>query len=175
VTTLPFRLQDSVELLDICIPGKPQGAARHRTRALVNAAGQYVGSMQHKEKKHARWESIAVDLFANAWSGMAPLDEPLVVEIDTVKYRSKEQMKAKKYGYDRLPCGVKPDADNVAKIVLDAMKSAGLMVDDCRVVDLRVRKWLCALDLAGNVAEPEHVEVVLKRWVQPHARTARGA
>jgi Holliday junction resolvase RusA-like endonuclease len=173
--TLPLAHNpDAVELLHVILHGKPQGAARHRTQALVNKAGQYVGQHQYKQADHARYESFAIDSFRLAWGGKAPLDEPVVIVIDSVKYRP-DALCRRKDPRDRLPCAVKPDYDNIAKIIGDALTKAGVVKDDARIVRGTVTKWLCEIDDEGNPVEPEHVEVVLKRWVQPHARTARGA
>lgn len=38
------------------------------------------------------------------------------------------------------PHGLRPDSDNLAKLVMDSMQAAGLLKDDGRVADLRVRK-----------------------------------
>jgi Holliday junction resolvase RusA-like endonuclease len=39
-----------------------------------------------------------------------------------------------------IPYATKPDADNVAKMVLDALVDAGILVDDAIVVELNVLK-----------------------------------
>lgn len=57
----------------------------------------------------------------------------------------------------RLPCGSKPDADNVAKLALDALVKAAVVWDDALVVDLRCRKVWAAL------GETPCLEVVVGR------------
>ncbi len=37
----------------------------------------------------------------------------------------------------------KPDVDNIAKAVLDAIVQAGILEDDTQVVDLEVRRVMC--------------------------------
>lgn len=171
MTTLPFA-QPNPELLHVLLLGTPQGAARHRTQALVTKTGQYVGQHQYKQENHAKYESYAIDTFRSEWAGRPPLDEPLVIVIDSVKYRSKDLCRPK-HSRDRLPCAVKPDYDNIAKIIGDALTRAGVVRDDSRIVRGIVTKWLCEIDADGNPTEPEHVEVVLRRWVAPHVRTGR--
>jgi Holliday junction resolvase RusA-like endonuclease len=48
-----------------------------------------------------------------------------------------------------LPHTMRPDSDNLAKLVLDAMMSAGLIGDDSAVSCLIVRKTWSASPLAG--------------------------
>lgn len=49
-----------------------------------------------------------------------------------------------KYQAHAMPQASKPDADNLAKIVLDAL--APWMYDDAQVSELTIRKWYCDLD-----------------------------
>lgn len=51
----------------------------------------------------------------------------------------------------RLPHGCKPDVDNLAKAVLDALTRAGMWKDDSLVVDLRARKFYHAKDARPGV------------------------
>lgn len=39
-----------------------------------------------------------------------------------------------------IPCITKPDADNIAKGIIDAMDKAGYFVDDSRICDLQIVK-----------------------------------
>ncbi|CAB4135417.1 Rus Holliday junction resolvase [uncultured Caudovirales phage] len=48
-----------------------------------------------------------------------------------------------------LPHTLRPDSDNLAKLVLDALMSAGLIGDDSAVSLLTVRKTWAASPLAG--------------------------
>jgi Holliday junction resolvase RusA-like endonuclease len=48
-----------------------------------------------------------------------------------------------------LPHTLRPDSDNLAKLVLDAMMAAGLIGDDSAVSLLTVRKTWAAPPLAG--------------------------
>ena len=52
---------------------------------------------------------------------------------------------------EAFPAPVKPDCDNCAKAILDALTQAGVISDDCRCVDLRVRKLYVAIGQAPCV------------------------
>ena len=52
---------------------------------------------------------------------------------------------------EAFPAPTKPDADNIAKAILDALTQAGVISDDCRCVDLRVRKLYVAIGQAPCV------------------------
>lgn len=93
---------------------------------------------------------------AEGWKGLvaaasrdqrpaAPLDQPLEVELRFFLPRAKARMrKADPAG--EIPCTSKPDADNLAKAVLDAMTQEGWWRDDAQVVRLIVEKWWHAKD-----------------------------
>lgn len=51
-----------------------------------------------------------------------------------------QRLRPKRYPDGYVLHDVKPDADNVAKIVLDALGQCGVWVDDAQVTDLRVTK-----------------------------------
>lgn len=67
-----------------------------------------------------------------------PLPGPLEVHIDVFRARPKSMTKRERLTL--LHPITKPDADNYAKLILDALN--GIMwLDDAQVVDLRVRKF----------------------------------
>jgi len=75
-----------------------------------------------------------------AWAGAGftePSSKCMAVEIrplfEIPKYRRKELE-------DGEPHGQRPDADNICKSTLDGIKRGLLVVDDCQVSDLIVRK-----------------------------------
>ena len=69
---------------------------------------------------------------------------PLGCEIVAVFSRTAELLRKVKAGYKyptwRLPHANKPDADNIAKSVLDAVEKAGIIVDDKQIALLTVGK-----------------------------------
>lgn len=50
----------------------------------------------------------------------------------------------RRIGEGRLPHALRPDADNLAKAVLDAMVRAFVLPDDAGVQELRIAKWVAA-------------------------------
>lgn len=123
----------------------PKGAARPR----FARAGAHVRT--YKADAHALAESRLVLQFRTDWAGREPpLEGPSSVTISAVLPRPK-RLKCE----TREPAPVKPDVDNVAKLVLDALVKAGVLADDRHVVDLYVSKVYAA------PGEQAHVQV----WV----------
>ena len=112
----------------IHLPGAPVGKARPRPRA--RGKGYIVPT--------SGWEQEAAQRIAWAMRhhGAAfPLDCPVRVELHAIQARPKRLLR--RCDPDgRLYAPVRPDIDNVAKSVLDAIEKAGAIVNDTRVVHL---------------------------------------
>jgi Holliday junction resolvase RusA-like endonuclease len=145
-----------------CIPGEPIGKAR----ALV-FRNPHTGRVHGVTPERTRdWESKAVEVFACHWDG-SPLDAPVTLDIVAVFSRPKRLMRNSSPG-GRIPHDVKPDWDNIAKAVSDALESGGVVCNDSRVCGARVRKFFAAkgegpmvsvtMNRAG-VAQAEHAAV----------------
>jgi Holliday junction resolvase RusA-like endonuclease len=68
-----------------------------------------------------------------------PLDGIIQCEIDWIfPYKKTEKKKNKELL--SMPCITKPDCDNIAKGLLDAMQQANFFVDDSRIYDLHIKK-----------------------------------
>ena len=116
----------------------PRGASRPRA-----ARG---GGRVYMPPEHRAWMEAAVVMLREQRQG-EPFACPLVVEI--VAYwplpKARPAWCTRERWKDRvatlgIPYATKPDADNVGKIVLDAMVEAGLLEDDRFVVQLSVVK-----------------------------------
>jgi Holliday junction resolvase RusA-like endonuclease len=144
-------------LLDIIVPGTPKGAKRHR----VSLRGSR--PVMHHDDGHLAAEDRITRIAWSAWGGQPKLDEPLVVEI-TTWHRRPDRLKRKRDANDgaRLYIG-KPDADNVAKLVMDAITQAGVWKDDTRVADLVVRRRYLPLDERSIEVGVERTEVRVRR------------
>jgi Holliday junction resolvase RusA-like endonuclease len=150
------------------IPGKPVGAGRPR---VVRSGGK---SHTYMPDTSTAWEAAAVYVLRREWGGREPLRGAIVVELEAVFARPGGLIPRQQGGTmtratlleldelwggheGRLPCGSKPDADNVAKLALDALVKAAVVWDDALVVELRCRKVWAAL------GETPCLEVVVGR------------
>nr|DAK92719.1 MAG TPA: Endodeoxyribonuclease RusA [Caudoviricetes sp.] len=118
------------------IPGKPQGKARPRF-----AAGH-----AYTDERTKQYEDITALLYRRAAEGQAfPKGTPVSVEITLCfappKSKPKKTRDAMLAG-EILPL-VKPDADNAAKIILDALNGIAYE-DDTQVTVLTVTKAYAA-------------------------------
>ena len=115
------------------IEGKPVGKSRPRFRRMGNFVQAYTPS------NTAEYEKLVRLRFQNA--GGQITDKPVKIEIvaffappKSTKKKQKVEMLANRI----LPIK-KPDIDNIAKIVLDALNKIAY-VDDAQVVELSVKK-----------------------------------
>jgi len=90
---------------------------------------------------------------------VAGLPELQMASVSIVAVKHRPGRKPAGYPFDWSPgqnwCGAKPDADNIAKTVLDALKYGGVYTDDCKVVHLVVSTVYAAVD------EQPHTEITL--------------
>ena len=84
------------------------------------------------------------------WMSQPPLEGPLSVKAVVVLSRPKRLLR-KKDPSGRVRHDRKPDIDNFAKSVLDAVTKAGVWVDDGQVCDLNMTKWYAAKGEAPRV------------------------
>ncbi|HUW09400.1 MAG TPA: RusA family crossover junction endodeoxyribonuclease [Anaerolineae bacterium] len=141
---------------------KPFGQQRHRTRAFVTnrhgepAAGAMAYSPEANKvaKKIIQIHAVAaLRRYAKEWDINGPMrvtitafwkcGRPLVNGVRPAKWRPK-----------------KPDADNIAKSVLDALNGV-LFLDDNQICDLRVLK------IEDTQGRPDRIEVVVERFDDP--------
>lgn len=116
------------------IPGEPVAKGRPRSSVRGGRVHTYTPA------RTANWEQMAKLELRAEWGGNTPLDCPVEVEIVAVFPRPKA-MQWKRRPTPMVPKANGPDADNVAKAVLDAMQGAGVIADDRQVVRLVVEKW----------------------------------
>ena len=117
--------------LTFSVPGEPVPQPRPRVSTRGGFARAYVPA---KHPVHAYRQSLAAAAVA---AGLSETGEPLNVVIDAVFERPKSHVRKSGVRADapRLP---RPDVDNIAKAVLDALQD--VMGDDSLVARLVVEK-----------------------------------
>tara|TARA_R100000664_G_C2747926_1_gene135388 strand:- start:1430 stop:1882 length:453 start_codon:yes stop_codon:yes gene_type:complete len=122
---------------------EPKGKGRPRVTFKAGYARAYTPATT------ARWERAAVSILRAQWK-TGPLTEAVQVEIDAISKRP-IRLCRKKDPDGVLIRAALPDADNVAKAVLDALQAARVIDNDKQVVDLRVRSLYSEKGSTGRV------------------------
>jgi len=107
---------------------EPMPTPRPRARA-IPTRGRTIVSMYHP-KEYTAYKAALAAMLKERFGDSVPFSTPVSVVID---------IRVKKPKTSKLHAP-KPDVDNYAKGVLDAMTDAGLWTDDALVVDLVVSK-----------------------------------
>jgi len=118
-------------LISFTIPGDPKPQQRPR----FFRRGNFVGTYDPKESTDFKSKAA----FFAKQSGITLLDGPISLEIDVFVKRPKNRC-GKKFPPLRIPCSSRPDCDNFAKGVMDALNGIAWH-DDGQIQDLRVRKF----------------------------------
>jgi len=134
-------------LLHAVILGEPVGKGRPRATIRAGHATTYTPA------KTRTWEANAAATLNEAWGHRAPLDStPVRVIVLAVKGRPGSLLRKKDHE-GRIWRTKKPDADNVAKALCDALVAGGVLRDDTLVVRLEVES------LYASKTEGPRVEV----------------
>lgn len=122
------------------ILGEPVGEGRPRAARTSN------GVRMHSAPRSAEWRALAAQQMEREKGGT--IEGAAWVKIAAVMPRPKLPKKA---GTGRVwrPCGA--DIDNIAKAVLDAMVTAGVIANDRAVVSLTACKVTAAVDERARV------------------------
>jgi Holliday junction resolvase RusA-like endonuclease len=142
-------------VLHVVVHGTPKGAQRHRSFV----RGGRVAT--HHAPDHIDAEERIRRVAAEAWAGQPPLDVAVELEVVTWHARPARLRRKKDAGDIARPYTAKPDADNVAKLVMDALTKAAIWTDDTRVADLVVRRRYLPLDSQALPIGGECVEIVV--------------
>ena len=141
-------------LLDVVVPGQPQGYQRPGVRVVTPQGGRPFA--QHYEQSETRsWRSVAVGVLTTPEGAPRVRVEDVPVRV-TISAVGSRPAVPKKLGSGRLWRTRKPDVDNVCKSVLDALVTAGVLRDDVIVAELVARS------LVASDGEAPHVRVVLE-------------
>lgn len=118
--------------LDIVIPIEPQGKARPRFDSRSRRT--------YTPTKTIKYEWEIQKAFRESYPDMIPPSGDLNVQIIACFSMPKSWSKKKKQEALLGHCRKKPDADNIAKAILDALNGLAY-VDDAQVVELSVVKY----------------------------------
>ena len=131
------------------VAGDPKAQPRHRAFARG-------GNVRCYDPGTAEGWKALIAAAARPHLPIVPLKGPVEVHIDFFFRRPKRLLRKRDpdrvMWYDR-----KPDRDNLAKAVLDALTQIGFWFDDAQVCSGRVRKFYCA-------------KLSVLRWSRPGAR-----
>jgi Holliday junction resolvase RusA-like endonuclease len=117
-------------MITFTIPGKPLGQQRPRFARV----GKFVRA--YDPDKSVSYKATLMQ-FAQA-AGVKPIEGPVTVTVDAYMPRP-QRLCRKRDNPGVLPATCKPDADNIGKIVCDALTGVAY-ADDAQVVELTVRK-----------------------------------
>jgi len=129
-------------VISLTIPGPPIGKQRARVTRTGHA---------YTPAKTVNYEALVKQTFAAKYPDFVPLSGPVVVGLWILLMPSKETARKIKKGIKVYPT-IKPDIDNVFKIIADALSGLAF-VDDKQIVES---------DLSKHYADRPMVEVVIK-------------
>jgi len=125
-------------ILRCVIDGAPVGKGRGR------AVRQGPGVRIVTPKTTRDWEARAAGELADAYDGET-ITDPVRVEVLAVKARP-QRLRRRKDPEGLIWRPHKPDADNVAKAVCDALEKSGVIANDIQVVELVARSVFAERD-----------------------------
>lgn len=127
------------------IPGDPIPKGRPRVALRGGRA------MAYTPRRTELWEATAATLIRAQRGPLPPLAGPVKLTVEAVARRPK-RLRRRADDPFRVWRPTRPDIDNVAKAVMDALVLAGVLLDDGQVVYLVGLSWYAA-KAAGPVVE----------------------
>ena len=118
------------------VDGTPKGQPRPKAFSRGGRAAVYDPATAEG------WKGCVV-LAGKAKRPESPIEKPLTLTINFYMPRPKS-LEGKKHFPGTIPCTKKPDADNLAKAVMDCLTEDGWWKDDSQVFRLVVEKHICA-------------------------------
>lgn len=125
---------------DFFVEGKVQGKARPRVTMLGGHARAYT------PKKTVDYEAQIAQAYKDAGGTMFPDGAPLhvIISASIAPPASASNKEKERLLQSRMPCK-KPDADNIAKVVMDALNGVAYKDDSC-ITDLIIHKRYALYD-----------------------------
>jgi Holliday junction resolvase RusA-like endonuclease len=120
---------DQLEVLEFWVEGVPvpQGSKK----AFV--VGRRAVIVDANKDQLKPWRATVKNAAENAVDGRPGFDDAVCVLLDFYMPRGKSVLR-------RRP-SVKPDADKLARAILDSLTDSGALSDDSRVVSLHIEEW----------------------------------
>jgi Holliday junction resolvase RusA-like endonuclease len=116
----------------------PPKTTHHAKR--IARMGRFSKLVDRPELTSARETWISV---LRPFAPSTPLVGPIRAELSlTWPFRKGDGMKVRAKGH--IPCDVKPDCDNMAKVIFDVMALLGYFTNDAQIYWLSVSKWFSA-------------------------------
>lgn len=122
-------------LLDVFVAGRPAPQGSKHARPIFKGRGAakvFTGKVVNVESSKSgvdAWRGDVRTACLTAWAGQAPLDGPLVLEVEFIRKRPAGAPKS--YTPD---ANTQPDLSKLVRSTEDAITSAGVWADDGRVV-----------------------------------------
>lgn len=123
-------------MIQFHVDGEPKG--QPRPRAFARKMGNKFVARVYDCGSAEGWKS-SIAVAAKPFIPAQPIDTPVVLSICFYLPRP-QRLCRKKDNPGMLPATCKPDLDNFAKAVMDALTVIGMWVDDALVSQLNVRK-----------------------------------
>ncbi len=127
-------------MIELFIPGEPQGKQRARVFPIKTKAGVIVHRGVTPERT-ANYEALVKQMFVSAYPGFVPLEGPLSLGLEArllIPRSASKKAQALMAAGELLP-EKRPDVDNLMKTVADALEGLAFR-NDSQIVDARVRK-----------------------------------
>ena len=123
--------------MQITIPGEPQGKARARTVKTKKSK-----TISYTPDNTVNYEALIKQIYMYEIKPKALITKPVTMLIKAYFSIPKSTTKSKRIDmlYNNIRPTKKPDADNIAKIICDALNGIAYK-DDTQVVSLTVEKW----------------------------------
>lgn len=133
--------------------GRPRGAMRHRTGTRGGRA------MAYHDPRHTSEEAAIAALLRGAMPAGWSVDGPWRLALVSWVARPARLKRKADRGTGPIWHPGKPDADNIAKIVMDAATKAAVWRDDSYCCQLSVERWYLGLGSDGLEIGLPRVEI----------------